>query len=265
MPVSKTHPSSIDNQNIRNKARIIFCFKQRTKNLLWIITKTTLEWIFVSSKEWRTSCGLSEERTGNEICMQKEIKCFRVLLGSQPHWLAPVEFLSACLQQNNSRVLFCPLSGLLYYCCNRKFSKFLNIRNKSNATCLLLPPWREREREREKASFINKPQKTHLGFGGERVRELKPLKPSFPKPSSSSLFFRRRMHARLARSWRRPHPSIGRYSYIGIFLCLELVSWACHLRLVLAWPSIRALLHCFWTRNTCRPCRRRLHRRRRFF
>lgn len=61
----------------------------------------------------------------------------------------------------------------------------------------------ERERERERASFINKTQNTHLGFGGERASELKPLepslpKPSLPKPSSSSRLFRLRMHARLA-------------------------------------------------------------------
>lgn len=118
--------------------------------------------------------------------MQKEIKCCRVLLGSQPHWLAAVEFLSACLQQNNSRVLLCPLSGLFYYCCNRKFSKFLNIRNKSNATCLLLPPWRERER----ASFINKPQKIHLGFGGEREWESwNPWNPPSLNPPLLLFFF----------------------------------------------------------------------------
>ncbi len=132
---------------------------------------------------------------------------------------------------------------------------------------LLAPSALKRERERERESFLHQqiPKNTLRVWRRERVRELKPLKPSLPKPSSSSLLFRLRMHARLARSWRRPHPSIGRYCYIGIFLCLELVSWACRLRLVLAWPSIRALLHCFWTRNTCRPCRRRLHRRRRFF
>ncbi len=138
--------------------------------------------------------------------------------------------------------------------------------NQMLLACSFCPWERERERERERESFLHQqtPKNTLRVWRRERVRELKPLKPSLPTPSSSSLLLRLRMHARLARSWRRPHPSIGRYCCIGIFLCLELVSWACRLRLVLAWPSIRALLHCFWTPNTCRPCRRRLHRRRRF-
>lgn len=160
-----------------------------------------------------------------------------------------------------------PIIRSLLLSLQQKIQQVPHIRNKSNATCLLLPPWRARERERENFLHQQNPKNTIRVWRRERVRELKPLKPSLPKPSSSSLLFRRGMHARfarLARSWRRRHPSIGRYCYIGIFLCLELVSWACRLRLVLAWPSIRALLHCFWTRNTCRPCRRRLHRRRRF-
>ncbi len=70
----------------------------------------------------------------------------------------------------------------------------------TNQMLLAAPSALERERERESFLRQQTPKNTLRVWRRERVRELKPLKPSLPTPSSSSLLFRLGMHARLARS-----------------------------------------------------------------